>query len=124
MLRKRSTYVIGGAILFAFVVGFLVGVWNAEPTETNIPAELFEQTSLLTWKGWSGDICFLIIPRIERGRAFHDLTSKWPGRCGISKLKAALAALPKDTFVEWSDWPPKFTYPEASVSQELFEFAK
>jgi hypothetical protein len=56
MLKRRSTYLIGGAILVAFVAGFVIGSYLSEPTETSIPSDYFDQMSLLTWKGWSGDL--------------------------------------------------------------------
>ena len=67
MLRKRSAYLVGGAILVAFVAGFVIGSYLSEPTETVIPSEYFNQMALFTWKGWSGDLCFLLISMTERG---------------------------------------------------------
>jgi hypothetical protein len=121
----KRPLVIGAAItIVAFIIGVVVGKYMFEPTETVIPANYFEQTCLLTWKGWSGDLCFLLIPMTERGRATHDITSKWAGRRGISQLKQELAVLPKGRVVYWNDSPGKFTYPEDSIIQEVIDFAK
>jgi len=124
MLRKRSTWFVGGAILIAFVAGFLLGAYLFEPVEENIPSEYFHQMSLLTWKSGSGDLCFLLIPMTQRGRACHDFWSKWSGQCGTSKLKDALSVVPKDKDVLWNDWPPKFTYPQDDAVRELIDFAQ
>jgi hypothetical protein len=123
MLRKRSTYLIGGAIFFAFVTGFFIGSYLSEPTETVIPSEYFDQMALLTWKGWSGDLCFLLIPMIERGRAQHDFWSKWHGQCGVAKLKSALSAVPKEKYVQWNNWPGKFQYPSKEFCDEIVAFS-
>jgi len=80
--------------------------------------------TLLTWKGWSGDICFLLLPMMQRGRATHDFWSKWSGQCGIPKLKDALSAVPKDKVVYWNNWPDKFAYPDDRVVQEIIDFGK
>jgi hypothetical protein len=124
MLRKRSTYLIGGAILVAFVAGFMMGSYFSEPTETIIPHEYFDQMALFTWKGWSGDLCFLLVPMIERGRAQHDFWSKWNGKCGVENMKKALSAVPKDKYVYWENWPRKFHYPSHEFCDEILEFAK
>ena len=80
--------------------------------------------TLLTWKGWSGEPCFLLLPMMQRGRATHDFWSKWNGQCGISTLKEALSAVPKDQVVYWNDGTGKFTYPDRAVVQEIIDFAK
>ena len=121
MVRKRFLWV---AIIVAFVAGFVVGAYLFQPVELIIPAEYHEQMCLLTWGGWSGDLCFLLIPMTERGRATHDLWSKWWGQCGVPKLKEALAATPRDKQILWSDWPSRFTYPDDHVVQELMGFAR
>ena len=124
-MHKRPLVIGAIMTIAAFVIGVFVGKYMFEPTEISIPATYFEQTCLLTWKGWSGDLCFLLIPMTERGRATHDFTSKWAGRCGIAQLKQELAALPKDRrAVYWNDWPSKFTYPDERVVQEIIDFAK
>jgi hypothetical protein len=122
MLKKRSTFVV--AIIVGFVAGFWLGKYLFEPVEESIPSEYFQQMTLLTWKGWSGDLCFLLLPMMQRGRATHDFWSKWSGHCGIPKLKEALSAVPKDQVVYWNNWPGKFTYPEDHVFREIIDFAK
>ena len=122
MLRKRSIYIV--AIVMAFIAGFWLGKYLFEPVEENIPSDYFHQMTLLTWKGWAGDVCFLLLPMMQRGHATHDFWSKWNGQCGIPKLKEALSAVPKDQVVYWNDWPDKFTYPEADVGREIFDFAQ
>src|SRR5712664_4409356 len=67
MLKRRSTYLIGGRNPRRVCGGFVIGSYLSEPTETSIPSDYFDQMSLLTWKGWSGDLCFLLVPMIERG---------------------------------------------------------
>ena len=124
MLRKRSTYLIGGAILVALVTGFVAGKYLFEPAEENIPSEYFDEMSLLTWKGWSGDLCFLLVPMIQRGRVTHDFWSKWSGQCGVANLKNALSAVPKDKYVYWNNWPGKFRYPSDKFCDEIIAFAK
>jgi hypothetical protein len=124
LLKRRSTYLIGGAILVAFVAGFIIGSYLSEPAETSIPSDYFDQMSLLTWKGWSGDLCFLLVPMIERGRAQHDFWSKWRGQCGVPKLKEALSAVPKDKYIQWNNSLPKFQYPSYKFCEEVEEFAK
>jgi len=123
MQRSRSTYIAVG-ILAAFVVGFWLGKYLFEPVEESIPSAYFHQMTLLTWKGWSGDLCFLLLPMTQRGRATHDFWSKGRGRCGIANLKDALSAVPKDQTVDWNDWPGKFSYPDDQLVQEVIEFAK
>jgi hypothetical protein len=123
-MLKRPIAITAATTIAALIVGVFVGKYVFEPTETVVPAAYFEQTCLLTWKGWSGDLCFLLIPMTQRGRATHDLTSKWAGRCGIVQLKQELAALPKGRAVYWNDWASKFTYPDQRVVQELIDFAK
>jgi hypothetical protein len=123
MLRKRSTYAVV-AIVMAFVAGFWLGKYLFEPVEESIPSDYFHQMTLLTWKGWSGELCFLLLPMMQRGRATHDFWSKWNGQCGISKLKGALGAVPKDQVVYWNNGTGKFTYPERDVVLEIFDFAK
>jgi hypothetical protein len=122
MLRKRSIYAF--AIVIAFVAGFWLGKYLFEPVEESIPSDYFHQMTLLTWKGWSGELCFLLLPMMQRGRATHDFWSKWNGQCGIPKLKKALSAVPKDQVVYWNNWPDKFTYPERDVVREIIDFAK
>jgi hypothetical protein len=122
MLRKRSIYIV--AIFMAFIAGFWLGKYLFEPAEENIPSDYFHQMTLLTWKGWSGDVCFLLLPMMQRGRATHDFWSKWSGQCGIPKLKEALSAVPEDQVVYWNNWPGKFTYPERQVLDEIIDFAK
>jgi len=61
---------------------------------------------------------------IERGRAQHDFWSKWRGQCGVPKLKEALSAVPKDKYVQWNNWPPKFQYPSYKFCEEVEEFTK
>ena len=124
MLRKRPRYFVAAAIILAFFIGVFLGKYFFEPVEENIPAHYFQQMTLLTWKGWSGDLCFLLLPMIQRGRATHDFWSKWRGRCGVSTLKEALAAVPPDQYVYWDDWPDKFTYPEDPVVQDVLACAK
>ena len=123
MLRKRSTCVVV-TIVIAFVAGFWSGKYLFEPVEESIPSDYFHQMTLLTWKGWSGELCFLLLPMMQRGRATHDFWSKWNGQCGISKLKEALSAVPKDQIVYWNDGTGKFTYPDSAVVQEIIDFAK
>ena len=122
MLKKRSTLLV--TIIVAFVAGFLLGKYLFEPVEGSIPSEYFQQMTLLTWKGWSGDLCFLLLPMMQRGRATHDFWSKWNGQCGIPKLKDALSAVPKDQVVYWNNWPGKFAYPEDHVLREIIDFAQ
>jgi hypothetical protein len=124
MLRKRSRYIVVAAIVVAFAAGFWAGKYLFEPVEESIPSEYFHQMTLLTWRGWSGELCFLLLPMMQRGRATHDFWSKWSGQCGIPKLKEALSAVPPDQYVYWNDWPGKFTYPEDHVVREIIEFAK
>jgi hypothetical protein len=124
MLRKRRTYFVGGAILLAFIAGLLVGSYLSEPTEIVVPSEYFDQMTLLTWRGWSGDLCFLLIPMTERGRARHDFWSKWKGQCGLAKLKETLAAVPRDKHVEWNNSPPKFELPSEKFCDQMVEWAK
>lgn len=124
MLRIRNRIIAATCILVVFSLGVFVGKYVFEPTEINIPASHFEELSLLTWKGWSGDLCFLIVPRIQRGRATHDFWSKWHGKCGIAQLKDALAAVPKNKRVVWINSPPRFTLPSERFCDEMVEFAK
>lgn len=124
MQRKRSKYFVVAAIVAAFIAGFWLGAYLFEPVEENIPSEYFHQMTLLTWKGWSGDLCFLLLPMTQRGRATHDFWSKWHGQGGVSKLKEALVAVPADQYVYWNDWPNKFTYPEKAIVQDVIVFAK
>jgi hypothetical protein len=61
----------------------------------------------------------------ESHKFLRSWTAKRNAKCGISELKKALGALPKDAFVLWQDWPPgKFDYPPDNVVQEAIEFAK
>jgi hypothetical protein len=122
MLKKRSAFVV--AIVAAFVAGFWLGKYLFDPVEESIPSEYFQQMTLLTWKGWSGDLCFLLLPMMQRGHATHDFWSEWSGQCGIPKLKEALSAVPKDQVVYWNNWPGKFTYPERHVLRGIIDFAK
>jgi hypothetical protein len=108
----------------AFILGVLVGKYFFEPTEIIIPVDYFNTLSLLTWKGWSGDLCFLLVPMSERTRADHDFWSKWKGQCGLAKLKEALAAVPRDKGVEWNNSPPKFELPSEKFCDQMVEFAK
>jgi hypothetical protein len=80
--------------------------------------------TLLTWKGWSGELCFLLLPMMQHGRATHDFWSKWNGECGIPNLKKALSAVPKDQYVYWNNWPPKFQYPSGQFCDEMIAFSK
>ena len=124
MLRNRCRHIVLIAIVFAFVTGFWLGKYLFEPNEGSTPSEYFHQMTLLTWKGWSGELCFLLLPMMQRGRATHDFWSKWGGQCGIPRLKDALGSVPKDQVVYWNDSPGKFTYPEDHVVREIIEFAK
>ena len=108
----------------AFIVTFWLGKYLFEPVEGTVPSYYFHQMTLLTWKSRSGELCFLLLPMIQRGRATHDFWSKWSAQCGISKLKTALSAVPKDQVVYWNDWPNKFTYPEDDVVREITDFAQ
>jgi hypothetical protein len=93
--------------------------------ENSIPAYDFERYSLFTWKAPSGDFCFAIIIRADADKFLRSWTAKRGARCGASELKSALAALPKDSYVFWEDWPPKhFDYPPENIVQEIIEFAK
>jgi hypothetical protein len=80
MLKKRSAFVV--AIVVAFVAGFWLGKYLFEPVEESIPSEYFQQMTLLTWKGWSRDLCFLLLPMMQRGHATHDFWSKWSDSVG------------------------------------------
>jgi hypothetical protein len=124
MLSLRPRFITPAAVAVAFFLGVWIGKYFFEPTEQVIPNYYFEQMSLLTWKGWSGDLCFLLVPMMQRSRAGHDFWSKWRGRCGSGALKEALLAVPRNQYVYWNDWPPKFTYPDDRVVQEILEFAK
>jgi hypothetical protein len=92
-------------------------------TEDSIPAYEFERYSLFTWTTHSGDFCFKIMTRAESNTFIHSWFAKRNAKCGISELKKALAALPKDSHVFWEDWPPRFDYPPESVIQEMMGFA-
>jgi hypothetical protein len=102
----------------------LVGKYLFEPAELNIPAHHFEELSLLTWKGRSGDLCFLLVPRIEEGRVIRGFWSKWQGQCGVSQMKDALLAVPKNKRVVWINRPPRFQLPSERFCDEMVEFAK
>jgi len=93
--------------------------------EDPTPAYDFERYSLFTWKADSGDFCFAIIIRAEADKFLHSWTAKKSAKCGASELKRTLAALPKDSYVFWEDWPPKnFDYPPENIVHEIIEFAK
>lgn len=124
MLNLRTRFITPVAIAGAFFLGVWVGKYFFEPTEQVIPAHYFEQMSLLTWKGWSGDLCFLLVPMVQRTRAGHDFWSKWGGTCGVEALKKALLAVPRNQHVYWNNWSSKFTYPDQHVVQEILEFAR
>jgi hypothetical protein len=80
--------------------------------------------ALYTWKGWSGDFCFLLIPMIDSARARHDFWSKWNGQTGVENLKKTLSAVPKDKYVYWQNSPSKFQYPSGEFCDEIIGFAK
>jgi hypothetical protein len=124
MLRKRSTYFVAGAILFACLVGYLAGQLLAQPFDMRPQSYECGQLSLLTWKGWSGDLCFLLIPMVHRDSALHNLTSKWTGESGVSRLREVLAGVPKDKYVLWNNWPPKFQYPSNKFCEDIKAFAE
>ncbi len=111
-------------IAVAVLVGIFIGKYIFEPTETNIPSHHFDELSLLTWKGWSGDLCFLLVPRIEQGRATHNFWSKWQGQCGVSQFKDAIAAVPKSKNVVWINYPPRFVLPSEKFCDEIVAFAE
>jgi len=123
---KRSLYLIGAivVVVLTFVVGFMVGENAAQPNEPPHPSYEFEQYCLLTWKNHSGDLCFALMLEYKSDRFIHKWNSKWGAKCGIAKLEEALAALPKDTYVGWNNWPPKFDYPPDNIIDEVIEFAK
>src|SRR6266705_2297674 len=113
------------AMLFAFLLGCIVGFYWHQPLESSTPAHEFEQYSLFTWNTRSGDLCFAIMLEVERPKFIHSWFPKTGAKCGISGLKKALVALPKDTYVFWETWPPKkMDYPPENVVQEVIEFAE
>ena len=122
----RTHLYIGGtaALILTFWFGFFAGEFAAQPYETLTPFEYFTQYSLFTWKNRSGDLCFKLVLKLERARIEHGWFSKWGGACGVSKLKEALGALPKDTIVAWEQWPPKFDFPEPKLSDDVIQFAR
>jgi hypothetical protein len=125
MQRARRNMLIAAAIAIAFLLGTVVGKYFFEPAEISIPSNYFEEMTLYTWKGWSGDLCFLLVPKFARGRARHDFWSKWQGKCGVSTLKEALRSLPADKkYVEWNNSPPKFQLPSDRFCDQMVEFAK
>jgi len=124
MLHSKNRLIIAACIVFAFLLGVFTGKYFSEEAEINIPNHHFYQMSLLTWQGHAGDICFLLVPRIEQGRAIHDFWSKWQGQCGVSQLKEKLASVPKEKSVVWTDRPPRFEFPSETFRDELVEFAK
>ena len=46
------------------------------------------------------------------------------GQCGVANLKKALSAVPKDKYVQWNNWPPKFQYPSEKFCEEIIDFCK
>lgn len=117
-------YVGGGvALALAFFFGFLLGEWTAAPYETIVPQEYLQEYCLLTWKSWSGDICFELMPRTDRDRFLGDWTGKWRAQCGIPNLEKALAHVPKDMMVGWQNRPSRFTYPDQKVVRQVLDFA-
>jgi hypothetical protein len=108
-----------------FFLGVFVGKYLFELTEGNIPSHHFDELSLLTWRSWTGDLCFLLVPRIEQGRVTHDFWSKWRAhQCGVAQLKDALLAVPKSKKVVWTNSPPRFELPSEKFCDDLAEFAK
>lgn len=124
MSLGQNRLVVAACVLAVFGLGIFVGKYLFEPTETNIPAHHLEEMSLLTWKGQSGELCFLIVPRIEQGNVIRGFWSKWRGRCGVSQLKESLAAVPRDKRVVWTNRPPKFELPSEKFCDQIVEFAK
>lgn len=122
MLRRRL--IVAACALAVFFLGILGGKYLFEPTEIIIPNYYWEQLSLLTWRGQSGELCFVLVPRIDRGRVIHDFWSKWRGQRGVARLKEALRVVPKDKHVIWTNSPPRFELPSAKFCDELVEFAK
>jgi hypothetical protein len=122
MLRKRLPFVL--IVIAAFVCGFLAGDYNARPLATSYEPGEFKNYCLLTWNGRSDDLCFGLMQRYKRNEFIKGWFSKWRGKCGVSELKHELSTLPQNTYIEWNNWPPRFTYPQQNVADELVEFAK
>ena len=79
---------------------------------------------LFTWPGKSDGVCFAIIPKYKSKKYMHNWFSKWGGECGLPLLKEELSALPNGEYVEWLNLPPKFTYPQRQVSEDLVDYGK
>jgi hypothetical protein len=124
MSRTRSRLITALCLVVALFGGIFVGKYIFEPSEINIPSHHFDEMSLLTWKGRSEDICFLLVPRIEQGRATHNFWSKWHGQCGVSQLKNALTAAPMNKNIVWINYPPRFVLPSEHFCDEMLVFAK
>ncbi len=123
MSFNRATVLYASLIVLVFAMGIAVGKYLFEPAETVIPAHYQDELSLLTWKGRDGTICFLLVPRSEKSHVTHDFWSKWKGKCGVSELKNALALVPSDKSVRWSNRPPRFVLPSERFCDEIVSFA-
>lgn len=113
------------AVLFAAAISLTVGIYIGQATQVPIePSEVKEGYSLLTWESRSHDLCFALIPKYKREKFARNWFSKWDGKCGVSRLMEELSTLPRGTYVEWNNWPPRFILPRQSVAERLGEFAK
>lgn len=121
---RRGRLIITACAIAAFLLGVFVGKYLFEPTEIIIPNSYWEQLSLLTWRGQSGDLYFLLVPRMDQGRVTHDFWSKWHGQRGVARLKETLKVVPKGKYVIWTNSPPRFVLPSATFCDGIVAFAK
>lgn len=120
-------YLLGTlAVLIAVALAITAGVYAGKASEMSVQPQRIQHSgyALLTWMSKSGDICYAIVPQYNKKKFANNWFSKWNGVCGISQLKENLSALPKGETVEWNNFPPRFTYPQRKVAEDLEEFAK
>ena len=126
MLRMLKHIFAVPVILLVVGLAIAIGVYAGKASEMSVQPNRIQHSgyTLLTWLTKSGDVCYAIVPQYNKKKFTNNWFSKWNGVCGISQLKEDLSALPKGETVEWNNFPPKFTYPQRKVAEDLEEFAK
>jgi len=113
-------------LLVALCSGLIIfQVLYCDCPPNSIPAYEFDQYVLYTWNERSDGLCFALMIQADRYRFLRRWFPKRKARCGVTELRQALAALPKNSFVLWQDSRSKgFDYPDEQAVRELIDFAK